>query len=65
MHAAEVPFAADIEDEGASIEIVRAKRYRENGATYAVATDSERRRVYELGSAPPGLALNFEAKFDA
>jgi Uma2 family endonuclease len=43
----------------------KLKRYIENGVSYAVAVDPERRRTYELGTAPTGLSLDFEAIFDA
>ncbi len=43
----------------------KLKRYIENGASYAVAVDPERRRVYERGTAPAGLVLDYEAIFDA
>ena len=43
----------------------KLKLYVQNGATYAVAVDPERRRIYELGAVPAGLKIDFEAIFDA
>jgi Uma2 family endonuclease len=40
-------------------------RYIINGATYALAIDPERRRVYECGTPPGGLQLDFDRIFDA
>jgi Uma2 family endonuclease len=36
-----------------------------NGARYAVAVDVTRRRVFERGTRPDGLELNFDRIFDA
>jgi Uma2 family endonuclease len=43
----------------------KLKRYVENGATYAVAVDCDRRRTFTIGTPPVGLVLDFEAIFDA
>ena len=46
---------------------VKAKidRYRADGAVYAVAIDPDSRDVYETGSSPLGLNLDFDAIIDA
>ena len=47
-------------------ELVRKiRRFVANGATYAVAVDPRGRHVYEIGTPPLGLTLDFEAIFDA
>ncbi len=45
--------------------IGHAKHFRERGTSYAVAIDPETRNVVELGTAPEGLALDFDAIIDA
>ncbi len=43
----------------------KVDRFLSYGATYAVAVDPETREVYERGSAPAGLSLDFDAIIDA
>lgn len=40
-------------------------RFERNGARYAVAVDPKEPRIYERGTSPSGLSLDFEAIFDA
>lgn len=39
--------------------------FRADGARYAVAIDLDTHEIYESGSAPPGLALDYDAIFAA
>ena len=43
----------------------KVERYLRNGARYALALYPEKRDVYERGTPPPGLQLDFERIFDA
>jgi Uma2 family endonuclease len=45
--------------------VAHAEHFRKRGTSYAVAIDPETREVVELGTAPEGLALDFDAIVDA
>jgi Uma2 family endonuclease len=45
--------------------VAHAEHFRKRGTSYAVAIDPETREVVELGTAPAGLALDFDAIIDA
>ena len=45
--------------------IAHAKHFRKRGTIYAVAIDPDTREVVELGTAPEGLTLDFDAIIDA
>ncbi len=45
--------------------IAHAKHFCQRGTIYAVAIDPDTRQVIDLGAAPAGLNLDFDAIIDA
>ena len=45
--------------------VAKVKQYVREGSRYAVAIDPLKRRVFEIGTPPEGLALDFDAIMDA